>query len=254
MNNQTPQQPRRSGTAIEQAREMFNRLVNLKINRSPLPKNQMLNYAVASLPGGQMLMSGGKTKMSTPAKKINKAMNTDQESLAPFGADAKTPSTISNLLLQIAMPAGQVGAGGNKALALANYLNQILRPKLPTAPGLGAPALLPDSKDVGKFYSPSSIANLPPLVKGVESSFEQPLSKYGNFLENTDKIQKQMAQKFLSQFSRGERPAAYSAMGGTGKIPIISGYTEKYSLPAPRSATTSTVRAQAPRFNAATIN
>jgi len=250
----TPQrQVGRVRTAVEQAREMFNRLINLRMNRTPLPSSQMPNYAISTLPGGQMLMSSGKTKVSTPTKRINKARGIDQESLAPIGMGGKVPATIADLLLQIAIPARQIGTGTGRAFTFANYLNQLLRPQMPTAPGLGAPALLPESKDVGKFYTPSAIANLPPLVKRVEDSFASPLAKYGTFLENTDKIQKELAQRFLAQFSRGERPAAYGVLGGTGRTPIISGYENKYSLPAPRSATSATVRPQAPTFNAATI-
>ncbi len=246
-------QPRTNKTALDQARAMFDKLVNMKINRAPMPKNQMLNYAISTLPGGQMLMSSGQTKMSTPAKKMNKARIIDQQSLAPMRTGVKTPATLGDLLLQIAIPAKQIGTGTDKAFTFANYLNQILRPKLPTAPGLGAPALLPDSQDVGKFYTPSAIANLPPLVKRVEDSFQSPLAKYGTFLENTDKIQKDLAQRFLAQFSRGERGAAYASMGGMGNTPIISGYDRKYVLPAPRSTTSASIRAQTPSFSATTV-
>jgi hypothetical protein len=250
----TPQQRMgRVKTAVEQAVEMFNKLLSLKINKVPLPASKMLNYAVAALPGGQMLMGNGQTKISTPAKKINKAKNIDQESLAPMGTGQKTPATISDLLLQIAVPAKQIGAGADKTFTFVNYLNQILRPQMPTAPGLGAPALLPDSQAVGKFYTPSAISNLPPLVKRVEDSFESPLAKYGTFLENTDKIQKDLAQRFLSQFSRGERPAVYGVLGGTGRAPVISNYENRFSLPAPKSATSAVVKAQIPTFSATTI-
>jgi hypothetical protein len=250
----TPQQRiQRVRTALEQAKEMFSRLVNMKINRAVLPQSKMLNYAVASLPGGQMLMGNGQTKTSTPAKKIDKAVQTDQESLAPIGTNGKTSATIGDLLLQMIIPAAQMGTATDKTFAFTNYLNQILRPSMPTTPGLGAPALLPEPDAVGKFYTPSAIANLPPLVNNIESSFQSPLAKYGTFLENTDKIQKQLAQQFLQQFSHGERPAAYASMGGTGDTPIVSNYQNKFAIAAPRSATTATINPQTPRINAATI-
>jgi len=244
------------GSAIQQAKDMFDKLVNLKINQAPMPKSIVKNYAVAALPGGRMLMGTGKTKMSSSANKRNVAMTKDRESLAPMGQQQKSRSTIGDLLLQIAVPPGQVGVGEDKAFTFANYLNGLLRPQMPTAPGVGAPALLPDPRTIQKFNVPSAIANLPPILKRPEESFESPLAKYGTFMENTARIQKELAKRFLAQFNRGERGAAYSALGARGKAPLVSKYdenTSSYRLPAPKSATTSEIRPQRPTFNAATI-
>ncbi len=241
-------------TAIQQAKDTFNRLTNMKINQAPLPTGQVGNYAVASLPGGRVLLGSGKTKLSAAGKKIEKARRLDQESLAPFNQQQKTRATLGDLLLQIAVPARHMGAGGDKAFTFANYLNSLLRPQLSTAPGLGAPALLPDPRTVSKFYTPSAIANLPPTVRGAESLFQSPLAKRGAFVENTERIQKELAERFLAQFARGERPAAYGVLGGRGRVPLTAGHEKgKFSLPAPKSATAASIRPQTPSFNAATI-
>jgi len=237
-------------TAVRQAKGMFDKLVNMQINRPPLPPSSVSNFAVAALPMGKVLMADGKTKLSSSGKKMDKARKIDRESLAPIGGKNRAAATIGDLLLQISLPPGQITPGGNKAFALANYLSGILRPKLPTTPGIGAPALLPDHKNVSRFYKPSAIANLPSITKSVESTFESPLSKSRTFLENTAKIQKDLAERFLSQFNRGER-GAYAAIGGRGGSPLTAGYkTSEYILPTPDSATSVAVKAQSPTYNA----
>ena len=191
------------------------------------------------------MRSTGREKVSIPTKKIEKTQRQQQQSTAPIANKAGVARTINDLLLQIAIPANQMGTGASRGFALANYVNKILNPQLPTAAGVSAPALLPSPQAVAKFYRPSAIANLPPLVRKVESTFASPTSRYGNFLENTDRIQQEMARRFLSQFTRGERQAAYGALGGTGRAPLTSGYdTGRYIMPAAKTAASATIKPQ----------
>jgi hypothetical protein len=241
-------------SAIQQAVEMLDRIINLKINKPPLPKSQVKQYSVATLPGGLLLRSMGMTKMSPATKKVKQAKEAAKESTAPIGEKGNVGQTIADLLLQIAVPSNQMGTAQNRAFALANYVNNILRPRMASAPGISAPALLPDAAATQKLYQPSAITNLPPLVQRMDATFVSPLSKYKTFMENTEKVQKEMAAKILAQLTRGERPAAYGALGGLGRAPLTSGYeADSYRLPAPKTATTSTIRPQTPTVGVAMI-
>jgi len=194
-------------SAIEQARETFNKLINLKISRAPVPQSQIRDYSVATLPGGLMLRTTGQEKISTPSKKIQAAQRKEASAGVVNGG---TLNTLRDLLLHMAIPANQMGTAANRAFALANYVNKILAPRMPTTPGIGAPALLPPSST--KFFGPSPVGELGRTPAGPAG--------YRTFLENTEKLQKEMAQRFLSQLLRGERQAAFGALGGLGRAPL----------------------------------
>ena len=241
-------------TALEQARMSFDKLVEISGRRMPAkPRATVDVFAVAVLPSGNILLSNGQVKMPAAAKKVAETNKQQIQNIQPSGGQSQTQKVTGDLSLQVAIPARHMGTGVNRALALTNFLNNILRPKLQTQPSFGKTTLLPAPEAVGKFYSPSAIANLPPLVRKVEDTMRAPTHQM--FTEDTQGIQKTMLEEFLKKFMRGERPAANAAVGQMGSTPrLTADYQNKqFYVPPAKEIAYAAIKPQTPSVDKAFI-
>jgi hypothetical protein len=241
-------------TALEQARMSFDKLVQLSKRRNPAKAQSAVDvFAVAVLPSGNLLMSNGQVKIPAAAKKVAQTTKQQVENVRQIGGRPQVQKVTEDLALQVAIPARHMGTGVNRAMALTNFLNSVLRPRMETQPTFGKTTLLPSPEAVGNFYTPSAIANLPPLMQKVENVMKMPMRQM--FTEDTGAMQKQMMEEFLKKFMRGERPAANAAMGSLGATPrLTADYQNKqFYIPPTQELSYSAIKPQTPSVDKAFI-
>ncbi len=220
---------------LQRAKDLMERLVNLRINRSPLPLNQQRIYPVAALANGRLLLSNGEIRQTPVMNNIKKMQEekafeeTPQASAAPQGY-------LSTLALNIAVPAKQTGKElAGQALAFTNYLNSVLQPKLEGAPEAGLPAIVPAlGEGQASFKVPFEFANLPQLAPKVETAIGQDQSLFANLSQTADKLKEALKGDFLKQIGRGETEAGN--MQRFANLPLVQGYGTSYRLPQQETA------------------
>lgn len=218
-------------SAIQQARNTFNSMVNMKINRAPLPLSSKRIFPVATLPSGQMLLSDGQTKAPAHMGRIEEMKNqVVNQSLDP----EKLKQFVQGLPLRIALPTQQLGEGADKIFAFANYLSQILRPSSPPPAQLASQTFLPEMTADLQGATPSAIANLPPLAPDAKSAFEEATDFYSKFFKNEAGIQGALAKDFLAQYARKEEDRGPGLRGFS--LPLVSKYVDAYQLPTAQNA------------------
>lgn len=211
-------------TAIEQAKSMFDRLVNLKINKAPLPIGQERVFAVATLPNGMVAMSDGTQKMSFPQKKISDLQKTEYDQL--INQD-KIEEQQKNMTLGVALPESQLNQPGQPGVDLAGFLGKFLTPQLQSSPEAQITALMPTVANDQEFQRTSALSMLPEVTPERKALFNDgDFSK--RFLQEGKNVQEELMKEFLSQINRGE-----SAVESVSKfnMPIVSNYDNRYTLP-----------------------
>lgn len=210
-------------TAIEQAKQTFDRLVKMKINNPPLPINEKRNYSVATLPGGQVMMSDGSQQLSYPQKKINELGGDQYDQMVN---QEKLDTLKNNMTLGVALPESQLGVPGQEGVDLIGFLGKFLKPQLTAAPEAGITTILPGAPTEEEFQRTSAFTNLPQLSPEVKSVFQE--SEFAKrFLQQGSNAQEALMKEFLAQANRGEV--------NTGQIsrfnmPNIASYENRFGV------------------------
>lgn len=219
-------------TTLEKARMLMKKLVNTKINRSPLPINQERTYPVASLSGGRMLLSNGGERQTPVLKNIEKM----KEQQVFGGETDKDPlKYLSTLSLNIAIPAKQTGKNiSEQTMAFAKYLRSVLQPTLAAPAETGLPSMFPELENkIASFQIPSALSDLPKLAPRVESVGEEK-SLFDDFSKTAEKLQEALKKEFLGQISSGESET--SNINRFANLPLVQGYGTQYRLPVANNA------------------
>lgn len=222
----TPTRP----SAIEQAKKMFNRIVDLKINRAPLPINKQRIYPVATLGDGIILLSDGTTKIAPVYKEKEKLVQKDENII---GQTNSVGELVENAPLRMAIPVEQLGKGEDRMFAFVNYLGKLLQPQMAQSPEMGLPAMLPAIETDQKFQVPFALANLPSLTPAPQEVVESK-DFFQRFIRNAQNVQDELRKDFLVQ--QGEKEAYATSVDAIRRLPLIRGYTETYRLPTTQNA------------------
>lgn len=219
-------------TTLQKAKMLMDKLVKMRINRSPLPTEQDRIYPVASLSNGRLLLSNGDIRQTPILKNIGKM----QEQQTFEGAPAnKTNNYLNTLSLNIAVPAKQTGKNmQNAALVFSNYLSSVLKPRLSAPLETGLPALIPETNQAqNAFQTPFALANLPQLAPKVESAIELNSKVFSEGNQFTKELQESLRRDFLG-LNRGETETGN--IQRFANLPLVQGYGTSYRLPQQETA------------------
>jgi len=223
-------------TAVQQAQRMFEKLVNAKINKAPLPTPQVRTFPVATIPGGMVVLSNGQTRQAFAQKRADQIARTNANQMK---IPNDTTQDLNQINKEITTPKKDLDLGGQGGVDFfINLLSQYVKPKLEGSPEIGPlTALLPSLQDkLIPTAKTSAMANLPELP-GPETKnlFSDNAGFYKRFLNNTGSIQQELAKDFLSQYTNREQPVVSQAMG-RGPISLISDYKSRFGIPSARNA------------------
>jgi len=219
-------------TTLQKAKSMMDKLVSMKINKSPLPLQTQRIFPVASLTNGNLLLSNGETRQTPVMQNLAKI----QEQRVFGGQEKKNPMDyLSTLALNIAVPAKQTGQDATEQIAMfAKYIGDILKPKLAAPAEAGLPAMVPKMEDkLATFQAPSALANLPKLSVGLGNVAAQNKNMFDDFLKSTEKFQETLRQDYMKMFERGESETNRQRFGQTS---LVQGYGNGYRLPSASDA------------------
>lgn len=213
-------------TAIEQAKSTFDRLVNLKINKAPLPVGGNRIFAVATLPNGMVAMSDGSQQVSYPQKKREKLRGDAYEEM--INQD-KIIDQQRDMTLGVALPESQLGKPGEPGVDLIGFLSRFITPQLQSSPEARLTAMIPAVPTDEDFQRTSALSSLPGTTPERRALFQKgDFSK--KFLQEGKNVQEELMREFLSQINRGES----SSVPGLNRFsaPMIASYENRYALPA----------------------
>ena len=232
-------------TAIEQAKKMFDKLVNLKINNPQVVTKT--NQKVGVLPNGQILMSNGQSQVAPIQKKFSRLQG---DILERTENPRKVQDFAKDMSLRIAIPGEQLGTGEDTAFAFVDYLNRLLQPRPNTSPDLGLPSLLPGPSQVLSKEPPSAIANLPAPVPQSQTILEENESFNKKFMVNTAGLRKRLAEEFLAQYNRGEQSVQDKQGRLGGNTPLVARYNaSQFRLPTEQNAAFARIASQLANYN-----
>ena len=223
-------------SAIKQAQRMFEKLVNAKISRPPMPRAQIRPFQVATLANGWVLLSNGQTRQSFPAQRAEQIQQTGFNTMQR-PQDIK--QNVDQINMEINTPAKELamgGVGGNNYFV--NLLATIMQQKLKGSPELMPVQGLPDKADtkLQDIAATSAFANLPKLGEQTKSLFEDNAGFYSKFMSNTGTMYDAIAKDFLDKYNnRQEQPVGMQPQGGR-QIPLTADYKSRFGLPAGQNA------------------
>lgn len=227
-------------SAIQQAQAMFKKLVDSKISGSVKPMDQMRTFPVATLPGGRVVLSNGKTRMSFPAQR---ARQIQQDNFNQLKSPQQTSQQVQNINMEITTPAKAIALGGpNGQNYFINLLAQILKPRMQGSPEIGSiPTILPGMKDkLDNIERTSALSNLPQLNPDVKSVFDDNSGFYKKYLSNSGILQKTLADEFMTNYNRAESPVV--SMGNVRRaIPLSQNYQSRFGIPSANNARYATI-------------
>lgn len=220
--------------SVQAAQRLIQKLIDTHINNPPIPDAQKRIFPVASLANGKLLLSNGEIRQTPVMENLQK-----MEDKKTYEGGTQSPAEyLSNLALNIAVPANKTGQDmEGRALAFANYLNAVLKPKLSAPQETGLPGMLqqqeiPQQNQSGAFSIPSALANLPKLAPKVEETIDE-TKLFKDFTNNYD-FQDALKKDFARQFNPGEQETSNAQR--LGSLPLVQGYGTAYRLPTAENA------------------
>jgi len=228
-------------SAIQQAQKMINKYKNLDMSNAKIPSFPGRVFPVATLPNGQLLMSDGKNKLSSPAKRtIKEKMSLHQTGNSklpiPTGSSQTSPASQleQSLSLSVAMPENKLGKGKTGPSAFSQFLQNQL--KMSVLGGLKVPGMATNPKLAGigtKFSQTQALANLPVLRKGMQTSVDKIMNSIRARMSVLNK--NSWAEEFAGKYGKPKIQNAPGSSRSTN-LPFISGYKSKFGLPSQRNA------------------
>jgi hypothetical protein len=214
-------------SAIQQAQAMFKKLVDSKLNGSIKPMAKMRAFPVATLPGGQVALSNGKTKVSYPMQRAQEIM---KDNFNQVRSPQEAIDKIKNINMEITTPARDMAMGGPSGQNyFVNLLAQALKPKLQGSADINQ--VLPGVQDKTKMMGQTSaLSNLPQMKQPGSSVFQNVNDFYKRYLANSGANQQSLAEEFMANYN-GQQENNVN-MGNVQKyIPLSQNYQNRFGIP-----------------------
>lgn len=224
-------------SAIQQAQAMFKKLVDSKLNGSIKPMSKMRAYPVATLPGGRVALSNGKTKVSYPMQRAQEIM---QNNFDQMKSPQQTIDQIKNINMEITTPARNMALGGPSGENyFVNLLAQILKPKMKGDTSINT--VLPGVQDKTKMMGQTSaLANLPQANQGSVNAFQNVNDFYKRYLANYGQNQQSLAEEFMANYN-GQQENNVNTGTVQQYVPLSANYQNRFAVSNPNNARTATI-------------